>query len=99
MITSALCTSLGQMLWKLSEAQINVYLIVGFLLYSVGALLMVVGFKYGELSRLHPLLCLSYFFAIILGWTILGEIISVYKLIGIAVIITGVIFIVGDSNG
>ena len=98
MIASALCTSLGQMFWKLSGTQLNVSLLIGFFLYAAGAILLVAALSFDELSSLHPLLCLSYIFAIVLGYLVLDEHISLLKFVGIAVIITGVMFIVRKEN-
>ena len=97
-IASSLCTSFGQMFWKLSQTELNLYLFIGFLLYATGAVLLVFALSFDELSSLHPLLCLSYIFALVLGYAVLGEHISALKLIGIAVIITGVVFIVRKKD-
>lgn len=98
MISSALCTSLGQLFWKMSNAQINILLILGFAFYSAGAIILVLALSFGDLSKLHPLLCFSYIFALLLGYFILGENISLLKLLGIGSIITGVIFILRGGN-
>ncbi len=97
-IASSLCTSFGQMFWKLSGTELNLYLFIGFVLYGTGAVLLVLALSFDELSSLHPLLCLSYIFAIILGYAVLGEHISALKIIGISVIIVGVMFIVRKKN-
>ena len=86
------------MFWKLSGTALNTYLLIGFILYATGAVLLVLALSFDELSSLHPLLCLSYIFGIILGYAVLGEHISALKLIGIAVIITGVMFIVRKKD-
>lgn len=98
MIISAILTSLGQLCWKLSLSKLSVYLILGFFLYGVGALLMIIAFKYGSFSVLHPLLSFSYVIAIFLGYFILREDLNLYKILGVLFIITGVVFIgVGDD--
>ena len=91
-ILSAVCTSFGQLFWKMSSTDI-VYLLIGFLLYGVGALLMIVALKFGQLSVIQPLMCVSYVFALINGYIFLDEVVSPMQFIGIVVIIIGVIFI------
>lgn len=71
---------------------------MGFVLYGIGALLMIVAYKYGKLSVLQPLLSISYVISIILAVTVLHEIISLMKLIGILVIILGVVMVAGGDN-
>ena len=59
---------------------------------------MLVAFKFGSLSVLHPMLSLSYIFALVFGKLFLGEYISVLKILGIASIIVGVAFIGGGDE-
>lgn len=92
-IVSALLTSFGQLSWKLGVGDKPLYLIVGFILYGIGALTMILGLKYGELSVLHPLMCVGYIFALINGAVFLKEKVTALQLIGIAIIILGVVFI------
>lgn len=98
MIGSALCTSFGQLLWKLSCTQMNMQLVLGFVLYAIGAIFMITAFNFGSLSKLHPLICTSYIFAIALGYFILGEHITFWKIAGIIIIISGVVLIAGDND-
>jgi drug/metabolite transporter (DMT)-like permease len=62
----------------------------GMLLYGVGAALMVVALRHGELSVLYPLISLSYVWVAILSVMIFGEIMNPYKVAGICVIMAGV---------
>ncbi len=91
-IISALLVTVGQLCWKMS-AQGIWYLIIGFVLYALGALSMIVAFRYGELSVLHPMLSVSYILAVIVGYFVLNEGINAYKLIGVASVITGMVFL------
>lgn len=96
---SALCTSFGQLFWKIGVNSSLPLLIIGFILYGLGALSMILALKFGELSILHPLMCVGYIFALINGYFFLGERISFIQFLGIIIIITGVIFIArGGSN-
>lgn len=98
MLIAALLISIGQMFWKLSNAQVNKLLLIGFLLYGIGAILMIFAFKYGKLSVLHPVLCSSYIFSIFFGVLVLEETITKLKVIGIALIILGIAFIGGGED-
>ena len=92
-IIAALCTSFGQLFWKIGVGD-NIFLILlGFVLYGVGALSMIVAFKFGNLSVLHPLMCIGYIFALINGALFLNEKITINHATGIIIIIIGVIFI------
>ena len=65
-------------------------LIGGMLLYGVGAALMVVALRHGELSVLYPLISLSYVWVAVLSEVVFGEIMNVYKVTGICAIMAGV---------
>lgn len=98
-VISALCTSFGQLFWKIGVDKGFGLLILGFILYGCGALSLIVAFKFGKLSILHPIMCIGYVFALINGYIFLDEGISIKQLLGIAVIIIGVIFIArGEDN-
>lgn len=98
-VISALCTSFGQLFWKIGVNKGLALLIVGFFLYGIGALSLIIAFKFGKLSILHPIMCIGYIFALINGYLFLGEGISWKQLIGIIIIILGVIFIArGEEN-
>ncbi len=96
-IFSALTTSIAQLCWKLSLGEINIYLIIGFLLYGFGGFIMIAAFKFGSLSVIHPFLCSSYIFAYIWGYWILGETLSPMKIIGAIILIVGVMLIGGGD--
>ncbi|GIM28240.1 membrane protein [Clostridium polyendosporum] len=97
-IIASLLTSLGQLLWKLSNGQSLNFLISGFFLYGIGAVLMIIAFRYGSLSVIHPMLSFGYIFAIILGNIVLKESITIYQYLGIFIIILGVILIGGGDD-
>lgn len=98
MVISSICVCLGQLFWKLSIDKGLFYLISGFTLYGLGALIMIIAYKFGSLSVLQPILSLNYVFSIILGMIILNESINILKLLGITIIILGVIFIAGGDE-
>jgi uncharacterized membrane protein len=104
-ISAILCTLLtatGQLLWKFGVqgiegsgllAYLNIYVILGFISYGIGAILLVVALKFWELSRIHPLLALGYVWVTLFAPIFLHEIISTQRIIGVGVIIIGVILI------
>ena len=69
MIFCTIFTSIGQILWKTGVAKIqpalwttflNVPFVLGFVSYGLGALLMLIAFRSGELSVLYPIIATSY---------------------------------------
>lgn len=68
----------------------NFPLIGGMALYGLGAALMVLALRHGELSVLYPLISLSYVWVAILSVLVFGEVMNPYKIAGICVIMAGV---------
>ena len=98
MILSSICVCVGQLLWKLSISHEIVFMLLGFFFYGLGALIMIVAYRFGKLSVLQPMLSLNYALSIILAGLVLKEEITIYKCIGVLVIISGVIMIArGDE--
>lgn len=94
MIIASLFTSIGQLSWKVFQNEkIILFLLLGFILYSIGAVLMIIAFKFGKYSAVHPMLCTSYVFALIFGYIFLKENINMLQIAGILTIIIGVILI------
>lgn len=98
MACSALFVAIGQLFWKLGTEQGLLFLAVGFVFYGLGAALLIVAFRYGEVSVLHPFLSLSYIFALYLGYAVLAEQITLTRGLGVLVIILGVTLIGGTPN-
>lgn len=93
MVLSSLVVCLGQLLWKLGADGNWVLLGEGFMLYGLGALLMIVAYKFGSLSVLQPILSLNYVISLLVGHYFLNENISLLNLVGVLIIITGVYLI------
>lgn len=93
MLFSSLMTCTGQLCWKLSANHATLILLLGFGMYGFGALLMVIALRFGDLSKLHPLLSAGYILSVALGAAILDEPVTVHKVVGIMGIITGLILI------
>lgn len=98
MLVSSLCVCFGQMFWKIGANGNWLILLGGFALYGIGALSMMVAYRFGNLSVLHPMLSMNYIFTIIIARFILGENITLIKLAGTLIIIFGVVMIGGGDN-
>ena len=98
MLVSSICVCVGQLLWKLSATQGIIVMLAGFCFYGVGALVMIIAYKYGKLSVLQPMLSLNYVLSIFLAAVVLKEQITLLKSIGVLIIIAGVILIAGGDE-
>jgi undecaprenyl phosphate-alpha-L-ara4N flippase subunit ArnE len=97
MFLSSLCVCFGQLFWKISTVKMGtgniIFLMTGFVLYGCGALVMIGAYHFGSVSILQPMLSLNYVFTPFIAHFILGEVITIRKLIGIGVIIISVILL------
>lgn len=99
MLLSSVFVCTGQLFWKLAQnGNIAAYLLIGFILYALGAVVMLVAYKFGSLSVLQPMLSLNYIFTIFLANWVLGELITPLKLLGILIITMSVIMIGGGDE-
>ena len=96
-------TSAGQVFYKLGTNRalelssspgiieyLNPFLISGLLVYGFGAVLLIIALKYGELSVLYPIIATSYIWVSFLSMYYFGELMNVYKWIGVVIIVAGV---------
>ena len=98
MLLAALFACIGQLCWKLASIHGIIFALVGFALYGIGAVLMILAYRFGSVSVLQPLLGTNYVLSVILGFFVLGETVTVTKIIGIVIITAGVIFIAGGDE-
>lgn len=98
MLVSSICACIGQLLWKLSADNGVILMLAGFAFYGVGAIVMIVAYRFGKLSVLQPMLSLNYVLSIILAAVVLKENITLIKCIGVLVIISGVVLIAGGDK-
>lgn len=98
MTLSASSLAIGQLLWKISAGIDGILLFGGFIIYGLGAVLMIIAYKHGSLSVLHPMMSISYVLAFLLGFRFLDEKLSAVKLIGLIMIIIGCILIGGGDD-
>jgi multidrug transporter EmrE-like cation transporter len=71
----------------------NYLLIVGLLFYMLSSIFFIISLKGGELNVLYPITSASYIWIVILSKKYLGEEITLYKVVGISLIILGIIAI------
>ena len=101
-LATTLLTSSAQILWKIGSKSLafdipgllaNYHLLGGILLYIVGGTLLIISFRGGEVSVLYPIIATSYIWVSFLSMKFLGEMMNLYKWIGIAGIIAGIVLI------
>jgi len=99
---STLLTSTAQLFYKFASDKLsfdilslitNYELIIGMMLYAIGGILLILSFRGGEVSVLYPLFATSYIWVSFLSIYFLGEIMNLYKWIGIAAIVSGIVLI------
>jgi len=83
MFITTLLTSSAQLLYKSGVDSIdfskflsivsNINLISGLLIYAVGAVLMIIALRGGELSVLYPIIATSYIWVGLLSWFFFAE--------------------------
>jgi drug/metabolite transporter (DMT)-like permease len=98
MLLSSVFVCFGQLFWKIALTSGLIYIFLGFVLYGIGAMIMISAYRYGSLSVLHPMLSINYILASIIAYFILREPISLQKLTGIIIIIIGVVLIGGGDE-
>jgi len=95
-------TSIAQVFYKIGAKTLefdilslitNVPLIIGMVLYGIGAVLMIIAFKGGEVSVLYPIIATSYIWVTLLSFYLFNESINVLRVVGILLIVFGVVFV------
>ena len=99
---STLLTSTAQLFYKFGAEKLsldiirlitNYELIMGMVLYAIGGILLILSFRGGEVSVLYPIFATSYIWVSFLSIYFLGEIMNVFKWLGIAAIVVGIVLI------
>ena len=73
-------------------------LLLGLAFYGVGALVMLIAYRFGKLSILQPMLSLNYVFSLLIAAFVLHEAVTIMKCIGVLLIISGVVLIAGGDE-
>jgi multidrug transporter EmrE-like cation transporter len=68
----------------------NVPLMAGYTLYGISTVLLVLALKDGELSRLYPIIALTYVWVTGLAWYFFSDNLNAFRIVGIAIIVCGV---------
>ena len=68
----------------------NAPLVIGYSLYGISTVLLVLALRDGELSILYPVISLTYVWVTLLSLVWFKESANLYKLLGIAVVVVGV---------
>lgn len=107
-ITTTVFTTMAQYFFKLgSEASIVLSypeilslwpIVAGFASYGIGAVLMILAFKGGEVTVLYPIVATSYAWVVIMSYFAFGEALTILKLIGAFVLIVGITFVAVGSK-
>lgn len=71
----------------------NHFLIFGISVYLLSSIFFIISLQGGELNVLYPITSASYIWVVILSKKYLGEELNLYKLVGIALVILGIITI------
>ena len=71
----------------------NISLIIGLSFYALSMVFWLYVLSKMQLSKAYPMVSLGYVFTLFLGYFLLNESLSAFKLIGIMLVICGVIFI------
>jgi len=74
----------------LPDLMANVPLLAGLVLYGLGAVMMVLALRHGELSVLYPMISLSYVWVAIIAVVVFHEQMNTPRIAGIVLIMAGV---------
>jgi len=86
--------------WNIIKLVTNYNLIYGLFFYGIGALLLLIALKYGDLSTMYPLISLTFIWVLFISIFVFNEVVNSFKINAVILIIFGVILIAGgDSNG
>ena len=83
-------TTANDLVFDIVKIITNYNLLIGLLLYLIGGILVIISFRYGEITILYPILATSYVWINLLSNYFFEEQINIFKWMGIAAIIMGV---------
>ena len=99
MIFCTFLTSFAQFFYKKGAASLslsfsgiflNLFLYIGVLLYVIGAVLMIIALRGGELSVLYPIIATSFIWVNFISVYFLNETMNIWKWSGVFLIIGGI---------
>ena len=71
----------------------NYSIIIGCVLYGIGAIILIYALKNGELNVLYPIYSTGFIWVILISYFFLDELITIWQIAGIIFIIGGVSYI------
>ncbi|MFH0867979.1 MAG: EamA family transporter [Candidatus Woesearchaeota archaeon] len=101
-LSCTLLTSTAQIFYKFAAEKLsfnflsiitNVNLLMGMILYAVGGILLILSLRGGEVSVLYPIIATSYIWVSFLSIYFLGEVMNLYKWLGVFIIVAGIVLI------
>ncbi len=101
-VVCTLFTSFAQIFYKFGADRLsfdifsiitNWQIIIGLILYGTAAVLLIIALSAGEVSVLYPIIATSYIWVSLLSMYFFGEIINLYKWVGMIFIFFGVILV------
>lgn len=104
-LISTILISFAQITFKMVWSDTNDWsslaskIVLGFGLYGLGAVLFLLALRKRKVSYLFPFLTLSYVWVIFLSAYLFGEEISVGKILGVSLILTGILLIYAGGKG
>lgn len=96
---TTLFTSTAQILYKIGAPSLSLTVkgtllnppfMIAWVLYGLGALVMIAALKGGEVTVLYPVVASSYIWVLVLSNRLFGEAINGWKIAGIVIIIAGI---------
>ncbi|MBW2990022.1 hypothetical protein KY358_06935 [Candidatus Woesearchaeota archaeon] len=102
MVICTAFTSIAQVLYKLGSERLefsllalitNLPLITGMVLYVLGAFIMILAFRGGEVSVLYPIIATDYIWVSLLAAYFFNEALNIFKWTGVIFVIIGIAFI------
>ena len=85
--------SIETLSWNILSIITNVNLITGMALYLIGAVLLILSFRGGEVSVLYPIIATSYIWVSFLSIYFLRELMTPFKWVGVFTIVAGIALI------
>ena len=107
MVICTIFTSSAQIFYKMGADKLdynlasiitNWHIIAGMVLYGLGAVLVILALRGGEVSVLYPIITSSYIWVSLGSSYFFGEIMNVFKWIGVFLIIFGIMLITFGQN-
>jgi len=91
--------SLKSNIISFSKININIWLVIGYILYGFSTIILILALRKGPLSTLYPFLSLTYVWVIIFSPILfVTDSFSLNKLLGVCFIIIGIFFVVKENN-